>query len=68
MSRLTRLIVGLVVIELLLLGLWFWLMTLPGQTPEAPRVIGEVMGGAMGVVAGLGLVMIFVTIRRERRS
>jgi hypothetical protein len=68
MSPNTRLIVGIVVIELLLAGLWFWLAGLAAKQsnhPEAQVVIGQTIGGAMGLVFALGLVIFFV--RRSRQ-
>jgi len=68
MSPNVRLIVGVVLIELLLLGLWTWLAGLAvdqSNDPEAQVVIGQSIGGAMGIVFVLGVVIFFV--RRSRR-
>jgi hypothetical protein len=52
MSRGTRTLIGIVVIELLLAGGWIWLhgmaLASPHATKDSTRVIGEVFGGAMG--------------------
>jgi len=54
MSRRKRTLIAIVVIELLLAGGWIWLhgmaMTSPHATRDSARVIGEVFGGAMGLV------------------
>ena len=54
MSRGTRTLIGIVVIELLLAGGWIWLhgmaLASPHATKDSTRVIGEVFGGAMGLL------------------
>ena len=67
MSRLARFVIGMVVIEAFLAGLWWYLMTLPGQKPEAPMVIGQVMGGAMGLVLGFGVFLFVVTLVAQKK-
>jgi hypothetical protein len=62
----------LVVIELALAGGWWWLadygLDNPDRVaPEFQAVVGQVMGGAMGLVAGIGIVLLFVTYRKARR-
>ena len=57
MTRAKRTILMLAVIELLLAGLWVYLAhmaaTSSGVSPDAPRVIGQTMSAAMGVILGL---------------
>jgi hypothetical protein len=60
MSRRTRTIVGIGLIELLLAGLWFWLAQHAAQNPDrvapdAQVVIGQTMGAVMGAIAGLAI-------------
>jgi hypothetical protein len=67
MSPNARLILGIVIIELLLAGLWVWLANLAVERsthPEAQVIIGQAIGGGMGMVLALGLVILFV--RRSR--
>ena len=68
MSPTARLIIGIVLIELLLAGLWFWLAGMAAESSAHPRaqvVIGQSIGGAMGIVLALGCVIFFV--RRSRQ-
>ena len=68
MSPTVRLIIGIVLIELLLGGLWLWLAGMAAESSAHPRaqvVIGQSMGGAMGIVLALGCVIFFV--RRSRQ-
>jgi hypothetical protein len=55
-SRRGRTLIGIAVIELLPAGGWLWLhgMALgsPHATADSARVIGEVFGGAMGLLLG----------------
>jgi len=67
MQQLLRVVVGIAVIELALAGLWWWLMQQPGQKPEAPAVIGQVMGGAMGLVAALGVALFAINFAAARK-
>ena len=71
MSRFKRMIVGVAVLELLLLGGWIWLhglaMASPHATAESTRVIGEVFGGAMAVVLVVTPLLYLVMRRSERR-
>ena len=57
MSKRTRTIIVLILIELLLAGGWIWLHNMaissPNANPDAPRVIGQVFGAAMGIILGL---------------
>ena len=67
MSPNVRLIVGIVLIELLLAGLWVWLAGLAAERstrPDAQVVIGQAIGAGMGIVLALGLFVLF--IRRSR--
>ena len=67
MSANARLIIGFGFVELCLAALWFWLANVAAKSstqPDAQVVIGQIMGGAMGLIFGLGCVIFFV--RRSR--
>jgi hypothetical protein len=57
MSKRTRVVIVLVVIELLLAGGWLWLhnmaLTSSHATADSTRVIGQTFGAAMGIVLAL---------------
>jgi hypothetical protein len=66
-----RLVIGLILIELLLAGGWAWLhyqaVTSGHAAPEAPRVIGQMFGGAMGVILALSPFLYLFAGRNDRR-
>lgn len=72
MSRAARTIVLLVVIELCLAGLWLYLANLAatshGASPDAGRVIGRTMGGAMGVILGLAPFLFLLARSNDRKA
>jgi len=72
MSRAKRTILMLVVIELLLGGLWFYLAhlatTTPGTDPAAQKVIGQTMGGAMGLILGLSPFLYLLARSNDRKA
>jgi nitrate reductase gamma subunit len=68
----TRLLIVLLISEALLAGIWIWLVSgiqsgslKPVGTPaEAIETMSSTMGTVMGVVAGIGLVSIFLMRRK----
>jgi hypothetical protein len=72
MSKRKRTIICIVVIELLLAGGWIWLhgmaATSSRASSDSTRVIGEVFGGAMGLILGLSPVLYLVARRNDRRA
>jgi len=72
MSRATRTIIFVVVIEVCLAGLWVYLANLAATShnasPDAGRVIGRTMGGAMGVVLGLSPLLYLVARSNDRKA
>jgi hypothetical protein len=72
MSRRRRTLIGIVVIELLLAGGWIWLHGLalrsPHATPDSARVIGEVFGGAMGLLLALSPLLYLLARNNDRRA
>jgi hypothetical protein len=71
MSKWKRTIIGIVVIELLLAGGWVWLhnlaMTSPHASADSTRVIGQVFGGAMGILLALSPLLYLVARRNDER-
>ncbi len=72
MTRTKRTILALILLELLLAGLWFYLAnmaaTSPGASPDSGRVIGQTMGAAMGVVLGLSPVLYLLARSNDRKA
>jgi hypothetical protein len=72
MSRRKRTLIAIVVIELLLAGGWIWLhgmaMTSPHATKDSARVIGEVFGGAMGLVLALSPLLYLMARNNDRTA
>jgi hypothetical protein len=70
MSRRKRTLIAIAVIELLLAGGWIWLhgmaMTSPHAAKDSARVIGEVFGGAMGLVLALSP-LLYLMARQDGR-
>lgn len=70
MSRKTRLLIVLAVVELLLAGGWFWMARFGAEnpdrvTPDFQATLGQTMGAAMGVVLGFGVLLYFVAARND---
>ena len=71
MSPTQRLIIGLGVIELCLAALWIWLANVAANSstaPDAQTTIGQTIGGAMGLIFGLGCAILIVRTWRKGRS
>lgn len=73
MSKKTRALLAVVLVELLLAGIWFYLASLGAAHPErvAPgfhRTVGSTMGAAMGGFLGLGLILYLMAAKRDRES
>lgn len=72
MSRKTRLVIALGVVELVLGGIWFWLSGYGAANPDKvtgdfQATIGQVMGGAMGAVLGFGVLLYFIAARNDAK-
>ena len=69
MSKRRRTVIGIIVIELLLAALWYYLHTelamSANATAESAEVIGQMMGGAMGLILGLSPVLYLLTRRND---
>jgi hypothetical protein len=72
MSRRKRTLIAIIVIELLLAGGWIWLhgmaMASPHSAKDSARVIGEVFGGAMGLVMALSPLLYLMARNNDRRA
>ena len=73
MSKKTRLIVTMVIIEAALAGIWWYLarfgMANPDRvTSDFQAVVGQTMGMAMGALLGLGVILFFVAARNDRKA
>jgi hypothetical protein len=73
MSKKARTVLAVVVIELLLAGLWFYLASLGASepdrvTPDFQRTLGSTIGMAMGAFLGLGFVLFLLAAKRDRQS
>ena len=71
MSRKARTIIAIILVELLLAGIWFYLAQLgaahPERTaPEFQRTVGSTMGAAMGGFLGLGLLLYLMAAKKDR--
>lgn len=68
MTRAKRTILALIVLELMLAGLWYYLATSPGAGPDTGRVLGETMGTVMGVILGLSPVLYLLARSNDRKA
>lgn len=73
MPRTIRLVLGIVLIESMLAGLW-WSMLQPDETgrthfidASGPAQTGEIMGTAMGVVLGFAIFLFFIASAADRK-
>jgi hypothetical protein len=68
MTRTRRTIFALVLLELMLAGLWLYLLSSPNAGPESGRVIGQTMGAAMGVILGLSPLLYLLARSNDRKA
>ena len=73
MSKKTRLIVTMVIIEAALAGIWWYLarfgMANPDRvTSDFQAVVGQTMGMAMGGLVGIGFILFFVAANNDRKA
>ena len=71
MTYRTRTILAVVLVELLLAGIWFYLANLGAAqpervTPDYQRTLGSTIGAAMGTLLGLGLILFLIAAKRDR--
>jgi hypothetical protein len=72
MTRVRRTILALVLLELILAGLWYYLANMAATSASAgsdsARTIGETMGTVMGVVLGLSPVLYLLARSNDRKA
>jgi hypothetical protein len=73
MSKKSRTLLAILLVELLLGGIWLYLIMLgvrhPDRVaPEFQRTVGSTMGAAMGAFLGLGFVLYLLAAKRDRES
>jgi hypothetical protein len=73
MSKKKRTLLAIVLVELLLAGIWYYLAGLGAAhpervTPDFQRTVGSSMGAAMGAFLGLGLLLFLMAAKRDRES
>jgi len=72
MSRRKRVIIAIIVLEVLLGLGWLWLsraaVSSGNANPDAPRVIGQVFGTAMGILLGISPLLYLFARHNDRRA
>ena len=68
MTRTKRTIIALVLLEIFLAGLWYYLAGVPGDGPDTSRVLGQTMGTAMGVVLGVSPLLYLLARSNDRKA
>ena len=72
MTRTKRTILSLVLLELILAGLWWYLAdmaaTSPNSSPDSAGTIGRTMGTVMGVVLGLSPLLYLLARSNDRKA
>jgi hypothetical protein len=67
MTRTKRTMLALILLELLLAGLWWYLADM-AQSPDSAREIGRTMGTVMGVVLGLSPLLYLLARSNDRKA
>jgi len=73
MTKVKRTILAIVMVELILGGIWFYLAGLGASQPERvtadyQATLGSTMGMAMGAFLGFGLLLLFIAAKRDRQG
>ncbi len=68
MTRTKRTLLALILLELFLAGLWYYLAGSPGAGPDTPRVLGQTMGTAMGAVLGISPLLYLLARSNDRKA
>jgi len=72
MSKRKRTIIAIIVIELLLAGLWYYLHNelamSESATKDSAEVLGRTMGGAMGLILGLSPLLYLLARSNDRKD
>ncbi|MEO7634599.1 MAG: hypothetical protein ABIS38_03000 [Sphingomicrobium sp.] len=67
-----RAVLGIVLVELLLGGLWLYLAARGAERPsrvtaDFQATLGSTIGAAMGALLGLGVLLLLIAAKRDRR-
>ena len=68
MSRKARTLYAIIFVEILLAGIWYYLTmqsVAGGGNSGAPRVIGQMMGMAMGGFFGFGVLLFLLAVKAD---
>ena len=78
MSKKTRVVIAFIVVELLLAGLWYFLIALradqgadgpnDGSTQAAVESISSTMGMAMGGLLGIFFILYLIAAKNDRQA
>jgi hypothetical protein len=73
MSKKKRTLIAIILVELLLAVIWFYLANLGAThpervTPDFQRTVGSTIGAAMGAFLGLGFLLFLMAAKRDRES
>ena len=73
MTYRARTILAIVVVELLLGGIWFYLAGMGASQPDRVTAdfqgtLGSTMGMAMGALLGFGVLLFLVAAKRDRQG
>ncbi|HVG01272.1 MAG TPA: hypothetical protein VM842_00195 [Nitrospira sp.] len=73
MSKVKRTILAIVLVELILGGIWLYLIRLGERQPERitanyQTTLGSTMGMAMGAFLGFGILLLFIAAKRDRKG
>lgn len=72
MSKRKRTVIAVIVVELLLAGGWIWMHSIAlgssNASADSTRVIGQVFGGAMGIILGLSPFLYLFARRNDRQA
>jgi hypothetical protein len=71
MSKKARTVIAVVLVELILGGIWFYLAATGAAhpervTPDFQRTLGSTMGTVMGAFLGFGLLLFLMAAKRDR--
>ena len=73
MTKVKRTILAIVLVEVILGGIWFYLVALGARQPERvtadyQATLGSTMGMAMGAFLGFGVLLLFIAAKRDRQG
>ena len=73
MTRVKRTMLAIVLVEVMLGGIWFYLGAMGATQPERvtadyQATLGSTMGMVMGAFLGFGVLLLFLAAKRDRQS